>query len=163
MNAGSDLSLVVDISEPDGPWAGLTDSASLVDKAARASWRRFDRNGAAEVSVVLTDDATIRRLNAEWRGKDQPTNVLSFPQDDTPSPGGSHHLGDIVLAAETIQREAGAMGLPLSDHISHLTVHGFLHLLGYDHQDIEDARAMEALETEILATLGIADPYRNDE
>jgi probable rRNA maturation factor len=119
-----------------------------------------------EVSVLLADDATVRKLNADYRGKDRATDVLSFPTfdnvlDEAPehaSPG-SLPLGDIVLALETIQAEAVAAGTPFSDHVSHLVVHGCLHLLGYDHQTADDGERMEGLERGILAQLGIPDPY----
>jgi probable rRNA maturation factor len=121
--------------------------------------------GGAEVAIVLTDDSTIRSLNREWRGIDKPTNVLSFPAravagqyrgaGDAP-----RHLGDIVVAYETVAQEAAAAGTPLLHHLSHLAVHGFLHLIGYDHTRDQDADRMEAIEVEILARLGIADPYR---
>jgi probable rRNA maturation factor len=112
----------------------------------------------AEVSLVFTGDAEVRRLNATYRGKDSATNVLSFPGVAVGAPGGPM-LGDIVLAAETIRREADAEGLKLADHLTHLLIHGFLHLLGYDHEADAEAAVMEGLETAILARLGIADPY----
>lgn len=114
--------------------------------------------GVAEVSVVLTDDAEQRELNRQWRGYDKSTNVLSFPQLEPFSPV-QGLLGDITLARETVEREADEMGIPLEAHVTHLVVHGFLHLLGYDHIEDDEATEMEALETRILATLGIADPY----
>ena len=116
-----------------------------------------------EVSIVLTDDSAIRLLNREWRGIDQPTNVLSFPAlqptgaigpDDAP-----RMLGDIAIAFETTRREADEEQKPFDHHLSHLAVHGFLHLIGYDHENDDDAETMEALETEILAQLGIPNPY----
>jgi len=114
--------------------------------------------GAAELSVLLTDDAEQRALNARWRGKDAPTNVLSFPQIE---PFGAVRglLGDIPLARETLEREAAELGKSLDEHFTHLIVHGFLHILGYDHQNEAEALQMEGLETQILAGLGIADPY----
>ena len=114
--------------------------------------------GAAELSVLLTDDAEQRALNARWRGKDAPTNVLSFPQIE---PFGAVRglLGDITLARETLEREAAELGKSLDEHFTHLIVHGFLHILGYDHQNEAEALQMEGLETQILAGLGIADPY----
>lgn len=114
--------------------------------------------GVAEVSVVLTDDAEQRELNRQWRGFDKSTNVLSFPQIEpfTPVMG---LLGDITLARETVALEADEMGVTFEAHFTHLVVHGFLHLLGYDHIEEDEAEAMEGLETRILATLGIADPY----
>jgi probable rRNA maturation factor len=120
----------------------------------------------AEVSILLADDATVRRLNAAWRGQDRATDVLSFPAfDRIPAAAPAHMaagpvpLGDIVLALETIRAEATATGKPLADHVSHLVIHGCLHLLGYDHQAGPDAALMEGLERSILARLGIADPY----
>ena len=114
--------------------------------------------GVAEVTVVLTDDAEQHELNKQWRGFDKSTNVLSFPQLEpfTPVMG---LVGDITLARETVEKEAGEMGITLQAHFTHLVVHGFLHLLGYDHIEEADAAKMESLETTILATLGIADPY----
>jgi probable rRNA maturation factor len=114
-----------------------------------------------EVSIVLTDDAEIRALNQTWRGKDAPTNVLSFPAGEPfgDIPGEPRPLGDVVLGGETVVAEARAKGISTADHASHLVVHGMLHLLGYDHDSDEDAARMETLETEILARLGIADPY----
>ncbi len=114
--------------------------------------------GAAELSIVLTDDAEQRGLNRDWRGKDSATNVLSFPQIEPFGPV-IGIVGDITLARETLEREALAQGTSFADHFVHLTVHGFLHILGYDHISDDDALVMEALETEILASLGIADPY----
>ena len=120
-----------------------------------------------EISLVLADDATVRRLNRDWRGKDAATNVLSFAtQDDDNEPEVADApllLGDVVLAFETCAAEAAAEGKSLADHLGHLVVHGVLHLLGWDHQDEDDADAMEALETDVLAELGIADPHRSDE
>ena len=114
--------------------------------------------GAAEVSIVLTDDAEQRELNRQWRGIDKSTNVLSFPQI-APFGSVSGLVGDIILARETLEREAAEMGVSFDDHFTHLLVHGFLHLLGYDHMQDDEALVMEGLETKILATLGVADPY----
>ncbi|CAA7621354.1 rRNA maturation RNase YbeY [Magnetospirillum sp. SS-4] len=119
--------------------------------------------GVVELSIVLADDATVRGLNRDWRGKDAPTNVLSFASlDDEDAPlaeGAPLLLGDVVLAWETVSREAAEQGRPLADHFSHLVIHGILHLVGFDHQDDRDADEMEALETTLLASLGIPDPY----
>ena len=114
-----------------------------------------DFNG--EVSIVFTDDAAIRALNKSWRGKDTATNVLSFCQDGRGRQAGM--LGDIVLAQETVAREAALEGKLLNHHIAHMIVHSFLHLLGYDHQDEKDAQTMEDLECKALTLIGIADPY----
>ena len=115
-----------------------------------------------EISVVLTDDGTVRTLNREYRGKDSPTNVLSFAtlDDGAPlPPAGPVHIGDIVLALETLKREAEEMAKPTGDHFIHLLIHGTLHLLGYDHITDADANIMESLEITLLEKLGIENPY----
>lgn len=117
--------------------------------------------GLAELSIVLTDDAEQRQLNRQWRGIDKPTNVLSFPQIAPFAPVAGL-LGDITLARETLEREAAELRKPFVEHFTHLVVHGFLHILGYDHLDEADALVMERLETQILRSLGIADPYGDD-
>jgi probable rRNA maturation factor len=120
----------------------------------------------AELAIVLTDDSAIRALNRDWRGIDKATNVLSFPAKDAglaqdPGQDGPQpHLGDIVLAFETIEREAAGEHKPLTHHLAHLAVHGFLHLVGYDHERDRDAREMEQAERDILRQLKIPDPYR---
>jgi probable rRNA maturation factor len=114
-----------------------------------------------ELSVNFTDDATIRELNAQWRGIDKPTNVLSF---ETPGPLARRlSLGDIVIAHETTAREAQEQGKSFEAHLTHLIIHGFLHLIGYDHQSPREAEEMEALERRIAASLGLADPYEGSE
>lgn len=117
--------------------------------------------GAAEISVLLTDDEEQRDLNAQWRGKDSATNVLSFPQIEPFGPVVGL-LGDITLAHETLVREAAELDKSLEDHFTHLVVHGFLHILGYDHLQEAEALQMEGLETQILGGLGIADPYADE-
>ena len=119
--------------------------------------------GLAEACVALTTDAEIACLNATYRGKSTPTNVLSFPSGDGAPGGDVRRLGDIVLAAETIAREADEQGLPPLHHVQHLVVHGVLHLLGFDHETEAEADEMEALEVEILARLGVANPYGDTE
>lgn len=123
-------------------------------------------NERLSAGLVLTNDAEVHALNREWRGKDKPTNVLSFPmleRDDllALAPGGPPELlGDIAIALETCQREAADKGISLEAHVAHLIVHGLLHLAGHDHEiSREDARVMEQLEIKALALLGIADPY----
>jgi probable rRNA maturation factor len=113
----------------------------------------------AELAIVLTDDSRIRALNRVWRGIDKPTNVLSFPGKASPVDGTSTLLGDIVIAYETTAKEAAAQETPFLHHLAHLTVHGFLHLRGFDHEADDEAEAMERLEREILARLDIPDPY----
>lgn len=129
--------------------------AALAQSKARVT-------GAAELSIVLTDDAEQRELNRDWRGIDKTTNVLSFPQIEPFGPVVGI-LGDIILARETLEREAAEMGIGFDAHFTHLVVHGFLHILGYDHMDDDEALVMESLETQILASLGVADPYAEDE
>lgn len=131
------------------------EAEETVRRAIAASEALFEPTDA-EVSVLLCDDPEIRRLNAQWRGKDSATNVLSFP---TATVQAESHLGDIAIAYETVKKEAADEGKALLDHLSHLTVHGFLHLLGFDHEADEDAEEMEDMEREILGRLGIADPY----
>ena len=113
--------------------------------------------GEEKITVVLADDAFIRTLNRDYRGKDKPTNVLSFPESRIPNP--ESYLGDLVLALETIEREAKEQGKTFRDHTAHLLVHGTLHLLGHDHENDKDAAVMERLEIKILKTLGIGNPY----
>ncbi len=147
-----------------------TDSvSSTIQRALTAAWDAMTPTTDAEVSVLVAGDEFVRNLNADYRGKDSATNVLSFPQDvtlvelqdDLQAMPLSPHLGDIVISLDTVRREAKAQGLALEDHLSHLVIHGFLHLLGYDHQSANDAAEMEALETRLLDRLGIADPYRS--
>ena len=119
--------------------------------------------GGLEVSVLLADDAAIHALNRTWRGKDRPTNVLSFPAGQPPAgfpPDLAWPLGDLALAFETCAAEAATEGKTLAQHLAHLVVHGTLHLLGHDHETPAEAEAMEALERRILASLGVPDPYR---
>ena len=116
----------------------------------------------AEIALLLVDDARMRAINKEWREKDKPTNVLSFPSVPKDKIARAPFLGDIVLACETVEREARDEGKTFDDHATHLVVHGFLHLIGHDHETDEEAELMEGLETRILAALGIADPYADE-
>ena len=113
----------------------------------------------AEVSLLLCDDARIRGINREWRGLDKPTNVLSFPAAPPAMLAKSPAVGDIAIAYETVAREAQEEAKSFRDHYMHMVLHGFLHLIGYDHETDEEADEMEALETSILGQLGVADPY----
>ncbi|MBU1324234.1 MAG: rRNA maturation RNase YbeY [Alphaproteobacteria bacterium] len=140
----------VEVEVPD--WQSVPDVGALVDRAVRAALG----GEAAAVTVLLTDDAAQAELNARFRGRDGSTNVLSFPAPDSARP----HLGDLSLAWETCRSEAEAQGKTLADHLTHLTVHGVLHLRGRDHTDDAEAEAMEAEERTILAGLGVPDPYR---
>ena len=131
--------------------AALPDVAAAAERAAAAALGAV----AGDIVVLLTDDEAVRDLNARFRDKDRPTNVLSFPAPENAAP----HLGDIVLAYGVCAAEAEAQGKTLADHLSHLVVHGVLHLLGRDHEDDAEAEEMEAEEREILAQIGVADPY----
>jgi probable rRNA maturation factor len=152
--------LTVDILAESPQWDAQPGAEATVRRAivqAAAVEGTADPN--AEVSVLLCDDAVIAALNARWRGRDELTNVLSFPAPPPGDPAAPAHLGDIAIACETVIREAQEQGLPVSHHLAHLAVHGFLHLLGYDHGTDGEAERMEQLEREILASLGIPDPY----
>lgn len=138
----------------------LPAAEAVARRAATASLAGVPQaSGARGLCLVLADDALLRRLNREFRGKDRPTNVLAFAGEAVVPPGERPSLGDVVLAQETCAEEARAQGKSLADHLSHLVVHGVLHLCGYDHESGEEAARMEALEVGILGRLGIADPY----
>jgi probable rRNA maturation factor len=142
-------------------WQAQTDAEGIIRRAIAAAAEFVELPAEeTEVAVMLTDDLRIRELNREWRGQDKPTNVLSFPAAQPPgAPPQPLMLGDIAIAYETTRGEAEADGKPFQNHLSHLAIHGFLHLLGYDHLDDDEAEEMEGLERDILAKLGIADPY----
>jgi probable rRNA maturation factor len=150
--------ILIDIAREDETWPDVEGLVGRAVSTAVAIGGLAHLPGA-ELSIVLADDAHIRSINAEWRGKDKPTNVLSFPAAPAGQIARSPLLGDIILAKETIAREATEAGQQFEDHLTHLVIHGLLHLFGYDHETEAEAAAMEALETRILATLGIADPY----
>jgi probable rRNA maturation factor len=149
---------MIEVEIEDQAWtAALPDAEARVRTAALAALGGVgdaDQVGD-DIVVLLTDDETVRDLNARFRDRDRPTNVLSFPAAETARP----HLGDLVLAYGVCAGEAEAQGKALADHLSHLVVHGVLHLLGRDHEIEAEAEAMEAVEREILSGLGIADPY----
>lgn len=160
--------VTIELTIEAGDWGEEAAVRAEIERAITAATKvgRFDLPPYAELSVVLTDDAHIRELNRTWRGKDKATNVLSFPageqheaeiSDDYADP--PLLLGDIVVARETLVREAEEETKSVANHFTHLLVHGFVHLMGYDHEDDAEAEEMEALEAEILAHLGIANPY----
>jgi probable rRNA maturation factor len=151
----------IDILIEAGDWPVEETLEELARRAIGAAFAEADiRQAATELSLVFTDDAHIRSLNAAWRNKDKPTNVLSFPafpvKRESPLPP---MLGDIILASETIAGEAELEGKPLEHHLTHLIIHGLLHLLGYDHETDAEAEEMEAAERRALARLAISDPY----
>lgn len=156
--------LIVDVvleDEERAAWAPFGDAAAVVEAVGRAvgAWPELDI-GPVEAVVALSSDAQVRQLNAAFRGIDKPTNVLSFPASAQPPVAGERRaLGDIIVACETVLRESAEQEIPAGHHLQHLVVHGLLHLLGYDHLSDDQAAVMEQLETRILATLGIPDPY----
>lgn len=152
--------MIVAIDIEDENWAAITDLDNAARGAVSAALRAAGADDAVEVALLFTGDTDIAALNREWRGKDGPTNVLSFPAEDFPlPPGEAKPLGDVVLAHGTVAREAAEQGKTLRDHAIHLIVHGTLHLLGHDHMEPDEADAMEDLERRILSGIGIADPY----
>lgn len=166
--------LQIDLVDHAGDWSAFGNAVarmSLAEAAAnavaRASCAAARLPAIAEAVVALSCDDDVAALNAQYRGKCKPTNVLSFPANAAFVPGTIDdepvQLGDIILAAETVLAEAADMGLAPADHLRHLIVHGLLHLLGFDHIDATEAEQMEALETTILASMGVADPYAGSE
>jgi probable rRNA maturation factor len=162
------LGATVEVAVEGGGWNEAALQA-LADRAVTATLARLGLDGAREIAILACDDARIAGLNADFRGKPRPTNVLSWPSDErgaeedggTPLPPDPDdpELGDIAIAWETCTREAAEFDRPLDHHVTHLLVHATLHLLGYDHMRPKDADLMEGLEVEILATLGVPDPY----
>ena len=156
----------VDVVIASTRWSKAPQAAKLVRRTIAAAAPARAR--AAELSVILTSNRAIGALNRRWRGQDKPTNVLSFPapRQATKRPpkraavrGAPRHLGDIVIAYETTAAEARAERKPFDHHLAHLAVHGFLHLLGYDHESDSEADAMERRERRVLSRLGVPDPY----
>lgn len=151
------VSLAIETVRREPAWARAKVTDALLKQAARAALRAAPPSGPSHsITLVLTGDGEMRELNRLWRGKDAPTNVLSFPADAKRDRG---FLGDIVLAYETTLREANERDISLADHVSHLVVHGMLHLLGFDHADDEAAQRMEEIERIALSAIGVADPY----
>jgi probable rRNA maturation factor len=169
------MKVSLDISVPSPLWRRLPRARVIaretIAAAVEGGWASIDRPDrraslqtpyGGAVSLCLADDAALQALNLRWRGIDKPTNVLSFPSSQPGRRGDPMTLGDIALAYETLACEAEALGLPLADHYRHLLAHGFLHLIGYDHETDAEAERMEALETRILTRLGVGDPYARE-
>jgi probable rRNA maturation factor len=157
------MSVNVDILVNADAWEALPDLEGLADRVVRETHAQSDATLAEECELCITfcDDEEIRALNAEWRGQDKPTNVLSFP-----TPGALAQkplLGDIVIAFETVAREAREQDKSLADHTAHMIIHGFLHLIGYDHETSDEAEVMEALERRAAQALGMNDPFADAE
>jgi probable rRNA maturation factor len=161
LSENRERALSVDILIESEAWGMLPEAEDIVRRAIAATSKVNIVHRNAELSVLLCDDATIAGLNAHWRGQAKPTNVLSFPAPPLQgaAPDEKIPLGDIAIAYETVAREAEENATTVSDHLSHLVVHGFLHLLGYDHHMEDEAERMERLERDILAGIGVADPY----
>jgi probable rRNA maturation factor len=162
MSARKTPTSAVDVIIASPTWTrALHSAAAVCRRAARAALLAAGPKKPVEVSILLTSDAAVRKLNAKFRGKDKPTNVLSFPADadDAQPKDAPRTLGDIALAYGVLRREAKAEDKSLTAHLSHLVIHGVLHLLGYDHEHDKDAVTMERLEKKILSRLGISDPY----
>lgn len=161
-SAAPGVTLEAEIVRHGEAWAPARIDDAALRRAARAAiLAASPPPGAYQVTLVLTDNAEMRGLNRTWRGKDTSTNVLSFPADDAMSEPA--FLGDVVIAYETTRKEAREQNIALQDHLSHLVVHGVLHLLGFNHEEGEEAERMETLERTALASLGIADPYADEQ
>ena len=157
--AAAGATLEVEVVRHDAAWADAGLGDAMLTRAARAGFAAAPprRPGTCHLTLALTNDEEMRVLNRTWRGKDAPTNVLSFPAgEEICEPG---FLGDVVLAYETARKEAREQDIALADHVSHLVVHGVLHLLGFDHAGDAEAERMENLERKALASIGVADPY----
>ncbi len=148
------MSITLDLRVEEAGWSdAIKDIETVCNTALGAGFRVTGKAG--ELALLLTDDAEMQQLNRDWRGKDKPTDVLSFPADEMEAP----FLGDIAVGLGIAATDARARNITLSDHLMHLLLHGYLHLLGYDHMEENEAREMEGLEIGALASLGIADPY----
>jgi probable rRNA maturation factor len=169
MKRASGAGLKIDVLVKSEHWTEARMASAIVRRAVRQAATALSRH-PAELAIVLTDDAAMRSLNRDWRGVDAPTNVLSFAAGNTGDRTGKrrgnahrhqvhNYLGDIVLAYQTIKREARHQDKPFNDHLTHLAVHGFLHLVGYDHQSEAQAHRMENAERSILRGLAVPDPY----
>ena len=153
-NSGAPPSVAIIVEEP--AWrAAMQSLRADLRRAVRLALKRSGKGASGTLTLLLTDDAALKRMNAQFRDKNKATNVLSFPA----AANAEHHLGDIAMAYGVTAREAQEAGKSFADHATHLAVHGVLHLLGYDHQTAAEAKVMEPLEVAILSELGIADPY----
>jgi probable rRNA maturation factor len=151
---------LIDVMVQSPRWNKQPRASAIVRKAIQAA-AKATSTPLPELAIVLTDDSAIQALNRDWRGFDKPTNVLSFPAPKRRAERAhdGRSLGDVIIAFQTVAREAADEGKSFKHHLAHLTVHGFLHLLGYDHETDRDARTMERLEVKILAGLRVPDPY----
>jgi probable rRNA maturation factor len=149
-----ELSLII----ADPRWTQVLPDCETFSESVLQAAAAHQRVGAHALTVLLSNDDTLRALNSQFRGKDAPTNVLAFPTA-MPTPEGAAFLGDIAISFERVRDEATTAGLGFGDRLAHMLIHGYLHLLGYDHQIDEDAEKMEAGEIAVLGTLGIANPY----
>jgi probable rRNA maturation factor len=163
------MKVSLDVSVPSSLWRRLPRARMIARETIAAAAESGGPSEGGEVGLCLADDAALQALNLRWRGLDKPTNVLSFPAaiDAVVDRVGRarrarRHVGDIALAYETLAREAEDLGVPLVDHYRHLLAHGFLHLIGYDHETDAEAERMEALETRILTRFGVGDPYARE-
>jgi probable rRNA maturation factor len=161
LSENSERTLAVEILIESEAWGMLPEAEDIVRRAIAATSKVNIGYRDAELSILLCDDTTIAGLNGRWRGQEKPTNVLSFPAPALQGAASDAKvpLGDIAIAYETAAREAEENGTTVSNHLSHLVVHGFLHLLGYNHHMDDEAERMERLERDILAGIGVADPY----
>lgn len=155
----------LDTERESALWDSLPDAEAIAERALNVAAELADVKlmDGAELALLLSDDAHVKSVNQEWRKIDKPTNVLSFPSVEPNKLARAPFLGDIIIAYETVKREAEHDAKDFADHFAHLVVHGFLHLIGFDHQTDEDAKKMESLETRILAELDIPDPYADSD
>jgi probable rRNA maturation factor len=159
MTHAARVPLKIDVLVASGRWKYDAKIRTIIRRAVSRAAAMLSTSGT-ELAIVLTDDSAIRLLNRDWRGIDAATNVLSFPAKSARGKRLGQPLGDIVLAYETIAREAGNEGKPFAHHVAHLAVHGFLHLVGFNHERDEDAATMERAESDILQQLAIPNPHR---
>ena len=148
--------ITIDLTISDEKWRALDELSGLIDRALGAAEAVAETPG--EVSILLTDNDAMQALNAQFRDKDKPTDVLSFPAHEMDAP----FLGDIAVGYEISAKDAAESGKTLPDHLAHLIIHGYFHLVGYDHMDEKEAEEMEDLERRALASIGVADPYSSE-